>query len=97
MLAKTNEYRTEARIRDRIDVSMAASWRRDESARATASVFELMPEFPFGFEKSTIVHPSRLFESCKAISSGALPTVCHPHQHVTFRSAIGVTKKPGAG
>jgi hypothetical protein len=27
MLAKTNEYSTEARIRDRIDVIMAASWR----------------------------------------------------------------------
>jgi hypothetical protein len=40
MLAKTNEYRTEARIRDRIEVSMAASWRRDKSARATAFVFE---------------------------------------------------------
>jgi hypothetical protein len=41
MLAKTNEDRTKACIRDRIDVSMAASWRRGESARATAFVFEV--------------------------------------------------------
>ena len=37
MLAKTNEYRTEARIRDRIDVIMAASWRRDESGPCDSS------------------------------------------------------------
>jgi len=47
MLAKTNEFRTEARIRDRIDVSMAGSWWRDESARATAFVLKLKPEFHF--------------------------------------------------
>jgi len=40
MLVKTNEFRTEARIRERIDVSMTASWRRDESSRAIAFVFE---------------------------------------------------------
>jgi len=47
MLATTNEYRTEARIRDRIDVSMAASWRRYESARRQLLCWKLKPEFPF--------------------------------------------------
>jgi hypothetical protein len=47
MLAKTNEYRTEARIHDRIDVSMAASRRRDESAHRQLLRLKLKPEFPF--------------------------------------------------
>jgi hypothetical protein len=47
MLAKTYEYRTEARIRDRIDVSMAASWRRDESACRQLLCLKLKPEFSF--------------------------------------------------
>ena len=36
-----------ARIRDRIDVSIAASWRRDESARRQLLCLKLKPEFPF--------------------------------------------------
>jgi len=47
MLAKTNEYRTEARIRGRIDVSMAAPGGEMIQPARQLLCLKLKPEFPF--------------------------------------------------
>src|SRR5277367_4302644 len=52
----------------------------DSSLRTEASV--VIRNFLFCFENATIVHRLACSRHCEAIlSSGALPTVCHPHQH----------------
>src|ERR1019366_5192914 len=43
---------------------------------------EFIRDFLFDLENGTLLHPSRPFAtSCNDLSSGALPTVCRPHQH----------------